>query len=240
MMRLSPTRWPTPPNARWRFCRARRSPRASWNDYGGIIVVRRAGRGRRACPTVSRPSIWRSPPPIPKRCWRKVRHAGAIFLGRHTPEAMGDYIAGPNHVLPTSRSARFSSGLSVLDFMKRTTLLSLDAGRHRRAGPRRHHPGRSRRPGGPCPLHRRAAEPEKPGLTWISASRHHAGRTQRRAAQPRHRAGTRSRDLRSAGSNIFRPEGSPRRALSPDARRGGKPPGVRYRRWKTAASRMAG
>ena len=58
-----------------------------------------------------------------------MRHAGAIFLGRHTPEAMGDYIAGPNHVLPTSRTARFSSGLSVLDFMKRTTL----------AGPGRQH-----------------------------------------------------------------------------------------------------
>ena len=56
-----------------------------------------------------------------------VRHAGAIFLGRHTPEAMGDYLAGPNHVPPTSRTARFSSGLSVLDFVKRTTLLSLDA-----------------------------------------------------------------------------------------------------------------
>jgi histidinol dehydrogenase len=53
-----------------------------------------------------------------------VKHAGAIFLGRYTPEAMGDYIAGPNHVLPTARAARFASGLSVLDFMKRTTLLS--------------------------------------------------------------------------------------------------------------------
>jgi histidinol dehydrogenase len=56
-----------------------------------------------------------------------VRHAGAIFLGRHTPEAIGDYIAGPNHVLPTSRTARFSSGLSVLDYMKRSTVLALDA-----------------------------------------------------------------------------------------------------------------
>ena len=65
----------------------------------------------------------------------KVRHAGAIFLGRHTPEAMGDYIAGPNHVLPTSRSARFSSGLSVLDFMKRTTLLELDANAIAALGP---------------------------------------------------------------------------------------------------------
>ena len=56
----------------------------------------------------------------------RVRHAGAIFLGRYTPEAIGDYVAGPNHVLPTSRSARFSSGLGVLDFMKRTTLVGCD------------------------------------------------------------------------------------------------------------------
>jgi len=56
-----------------------------------------------------------------------VRHAGAIFLGRHTPEAIGDYIAGPNHVLPTARSARFASGLGVLDFMKRTTFVGCDA-----------------------------------------------------------------------------------------------------------------
>ena len=60
----------------------------------------------------------------PEALLGKVRHAGAIFLGRNTPEAMGDYIAGPNHVLPTSRTARFSSGLSVLDFLKRTTILS--------------------------------------------------------------------------------------------------------------------
>ena len=56
-----------------------------------------------------------------------MRNAGAIFLGHHTPEAIGDYVGGPNHVLPTARSARFSSGLGVLDFMKRTTLLRRDA-----------------------------------------------------------------------------------------------------------------
>jgi histidinol dehydrogenase len=56
----------------------------------------------------------------------RVRHAGAIFLGRHTPEAIGDYIAGPNHVLPTARSARFSSGLGVLDFLKRSSLVRCD------------------------------------------------------------------------------------------------------------------
>ena len=56
----------------------------------------------------------------------RVRHAGSVFLGRNTPEAVGDYVAGPNHVLPTGRRARFASGLSVLDFMKRTSFLSLD------------------------------------------------------------------------------------------------------------------
>ena len=57
----------------------------------------------------------------------KITHAGAIFLGRYTPEAIGDYVAGPNHVLPTARTARFSSGLGVADFIKRTTMVSCDA-----------------------------------------------------------------------------------------------------------------
>lgn len=62
----------------------------------------------------------------PEPIMRSIRHAGSIFLGRMTPEAVGDYVAGPNHVLPTGRRARFSSGLSVLDFMKRTSFLGLD------------------------------------------------------------------------------------------------------------------
>jgi histidinol dehydrogenase len=61
----------------------------------------------------------------PEEMADNISNAGAIFLGRHTPEALGDYIGGPNHVLPTGRSARFSSGLGVLDFMKRTTLLGV-------------------------------------------------------------------------------------------------------------------
>ncbi len=65
----------------------------------------------------------------------KVRHAGSVFLGRHTPEAIGDYVAGPNHVLPTGRRARFSSGLSVTDFMKRTSFLALDQAALRAIGP---------------------------------------------------------------------------------------------------------
>ena len=108
--------------------------RKSWDDYGGIIVV---GDLADAAPLADRiaPEHLEIATAEPKMLLDKVRHAGAIFLGRHTPEAMGDYIAGPNHVLPTSRSARFSSGLSVLDFMKRTSLLSLDAGAMARLGP---------------------------------------------------------------------------------------------------------
>ena len=65
----------------------------------------------------------------------KITHAGAIFLGRYTPEAIGDYVAGPNHVLPTARTARFSSGLGVADFMKRTTMVSCDAGSFAKIAP---------------------------------------------------------------------------------------------------------
>lgn len=65
----------------------------------------------------------------------RIRNAGAIFLGRHAPEAVGDYVAGPNHVLPTARSARFSSGLGVLDFMKRTSMIHCDAEGLRAIGP---------------------------------------------------------------------------------------------------------
>ena len=63
----------------------------------------------------------------PEQLADRVRHAGAIFLGRYAPEAVGDYVAGSNHVLPTSRAARFSSGLSLYDFIKRTSLMKCDA-----------------------------------------------------------------------------------------------------------------
>lgn len=62
----------------------------------------------------------------PEALFARIRHAGSVFLGRYTPEAVGDYVAGPNHVLPTGRRARFASGLSVLDFMKRTSFIQLD------------------------------------------------------------------------------------------------------------------
>ena len=64
-----------------------------------------------------------------------IRHAGSVFLGRLTPEAVGDYVAGPNHVLPTGRRARFSSGLSVLDFMKRTSFIGLNKAALKAIGP---------------------------------------------------------------------------------------------------------
>jgi len=95
---------------------------ASWRDYGAVIVVAKLAD---AAPLANRiaPEHLEIATADPEALLPLIRHAGAIFLGRHTPEAMGDYIAGPNHVLPTARTARFSSGLSVLDFVKRSTLL---------------------------------------------------------------------------------------------------------------------
>ena len=96
---------------------------ASWRNFGAIIVIANLDDAPALVNRIA-PEHLEIATDDPERLLKRVKHAGAIFLGRHTPEAMGDYIAGPNHVLPTSRTARFSSGLSVLDFMKRTTLLS--------------------------------------------------------------------------------------------------------------------
>ncbi len=100
--------------------------RASWDANGAIIVVRNLAE---AVPLVDAiaPEHLELAVADPDALAARVSNAGAIFLGRHTPEAIGDYVAGPNHVLPTSRTARFASGLSVLDFMKRTTLVRCDA-----------------------------------------------------------------------------------------------------------------
>jgi histidinol dehydrogenase len=73
--------------------------------------------------------------PDPDAVFGRIRHAGAVFLGAWCPEAVGDYIAGPNHVLPTGRTARFASGLSVHDFLKRTTWVAADAVGLARVGP---------------------------------------------------------------------------------------------------------
>lgn len=100
--------------------------RTSWDSNGAIILVRDLDE---AMPLVDRlaPEHLELAVEDPEPLFAQVRHAGSVFLGRLTPEAVGDYVAGPNHVLPTGRRARFSSGLSVLDFMKRTSFLSLDA-----------------------------------------------------------------------------------------------------------------
>jgi histidinol dehydrogenase len=97
---------------------------ASWRDFGAIILVRDLDE---AVPLVDAiaPEHLQIETHDAERIAARVRNAGAIFLGHHTPEAIGDYVAGSNHVLPTARSARFSSGLGVLDFMKRTSLLKL-------------------------------------------------------------------------------------------------------------------
>ncbi len=94
----------------------------SWEKHGAIIIVKDMDEAA-AVSDAFAPEHLELSVRDPDALLAKVRHAGAIFIGHHTPEAVGDYLAGPNHVLPTSRSARFSSGLNVLNFMKRTTLL---------------------------------------------------------------------------------------------------------------------
>jgi histidinol dehydrogenase len=97
---------------------------ASWRDFGAIILVRDFDQAVPLVDAVA-PEHLEIETADAESLAGRIRNAGAIFLGNHTPEAIGDYVAGSNHVLPTARSARFSSGLSVLDFMKRTSILKL-------------------------------------------------------------------------------------------------------------------
>jgi histidinol dehydrogenase len=107
---------------------------ASWRDHGAVILVAALAD---AVPLVDRlaPEHLEIEADGAEALAARVRNAGAIFLGSHTPEAIGDYVGGPNHVLPTARSARFSSGLGVLDFLKRTSILKCDAAALRVLGP---------------------------------------------------------------------------------------------------------
>ena len=106
---------------------------ASWRDHGAVIIA----------PLDESPALVDLIAPEhaefavddPEALSDRVRHAGAIFLGRHTPEAIGDYVAGSNHVLPTSRAARFSSGLSIYDFLKRTSIVRCDRAAFARLAP---------------------------------------------------------------------------------------------------------
>jgi histidinol dehydrogenase len=108
--------------------------RQAWETNGAIILVETLAA---AMPLVDRlaPEHLQLAVDDPQGLFDQVRHAGSVFLGRHTPEAIGDYVAGPNHVLPTGRRARFTSGLSVLDFMKRTSFLGLDESALAELGP---------------------------------------------------------------------------------------------------------
>lgn len=98
--------------------------RASWGTNGAVILVQNLSETPPLIDQLA-PEHLELCVESPENLFKMVRHAGSVFLGRYTPEAVGDYVAGPNHVLPTGRRARFSSGLSVLDFMKRTSFLEL-------------------------------------------------------------------------------------------------------------------
>ena len=107
---------------------------ASWADFGAVITVRSLDEAPALVDAIA-PEHLELAVADPDALFDRVRNAGAVFLGRHTPEAIGDYIGGSNHVLPTARSARFSSGLSVLDFVKRTSILRCTAETLRELGP---------------------------------------------------------------------------------------------------------
>jgi histidinol dehydrogenase len=112
----------------------RKVARQSWGDHGVIIVVERLDQAISLANQLAAEHVELAvadPAPF----LEGIRHAGSVFIGRLAPEAVGDYVAGPNHVLPTGRRARFASGLSVLDFMKRTSFIELDAEALGRIGP---------------------------------------------------------------------------------------------------------
>ena len=107
---------------------------ASWRDFGAIITVPKLADAISLIDRLA-PEHLEIAAENAEALVSKIRNAGAIFIGAHTPEAIGDYVAGSNHVLPTARSARFSSGLGVLDFMKRTSLLKCGPDQLRALGP---------------------------------------------------------------------------------------------------------
>lgn len=107
---------------------------ASWRDFGAVIVVADMDEAARLADRIA-PEHLELCVAEAERLADKITHAGAMFLGAWTPEAIGDYVGGPNHVLPTARSARFSSGLNVLDFMKKTTMARMTPGALKAIGP---------------------------------------------------------------------------------------------------------
>ncbi|WP_172122515.1 MULTISPECIES: histidinol dehydrogenase [unclassified Devosia] len=101
--------------------------REGWDEFGAIIVVRSLGEAVELANRIASEHVELAVDD-PQALVPRIHHAGALFLGHHTPEAIGDYVGGSNHVLPTARSARFASGLGVLDFMKRTSILGCTPG----------------------------------------------------------------------------------------------------------------
>jgi histidinol dehydrogenase len=108
--------------------------RASWHDFGAVIMVKNLEQAAELANAIAAEHL-EIMTDNAEALSEKIRNAGAIFLGPHTPEAIGDYVGGSNHVLPTARSARFSSGLGVLDFMKRTSILKCGPDQLRALGP---------------------------------------------------------------------------------------------------------
>jgi histidinol dehydrogenase len=108
--------------------------RASWDEFGAVILVGTLSEAPAIADRLA-PEHLEIATGNADALAAEIKDAGAIFIGRYTPEVIGDYVAGTNHVLPTARSARFASGLGVLDFMKRTSLLKLDADSLKRLGP---------------------------------------------------------------------------------------------------------
>ena len=108
--------------------------RSSWQDFGAIILVDNLDQAPALANRLA-PEHLEIATSDPETLGARIRNAGALFLGRYTPEVIGDYVAGSNHVLPTARSSRFASGLGVLDFMKRTSILKLDAEGLKALGP---------------------------------------------------------------------------------------------------------
>ena len=106
----------------------------SWRDNGAVITVASMREMPELANRIAAEHLELAVAE-PRKWLDQIRHAGAVFLGRYTPEAIGDYVAGPNHVLPTARTSKFSSGLGVADFMKRTTTVECDAGSFARIAP---------------------------------------------------------------------------------------------------------
>ena len=140
--------------------------RASLEGRGALIHDAVDGRGLRHRATASRPSTSRCRAPIPQRWEPLLKHAGAIFLGAFTSESLGDYCAGPNHVLPTSGTARFSSPLGVYDFQKRSSLIEVSEAGANMLGPIAAELALRRRPAGACPGGRDATRTAR----WLAAA----------------------------------------------------------------------